>query len=156
MRPVELLRRYLEPQLAELTAEAKCTCGAVNHARVRWFRVNGLPTAAVIPESRELTAEDLSLLLGARVEPLLENELEPLVVKTELGPVQPAEKPFVESLYLDRALIDCDELVFCPRMFFGERGECFRVPTTQFVALTRAIVRPLVTPEAPAREAWAV
>jgi prolyl-tRNA editing enzyme YbaK/EbsC (Cys-tRNA(Pro) deacylase) len=140
-----------------LRSEVLCTCGAGNHVRIAFFRVNHLPVAVVLPEGAELTAQAFAeAVIGAQVEPIANGELDAAFGDTELGHPLPFENPFGGAVYMDESLLHWKELVFCPRMFSGQRGECFRAPTKEFLELTRAITLPLLTQPVPQSDAWAV
>jgi len=158
MNALGALRTYLEQHFPRTTdEELRCTCGAGNHVRIRHFRVSGQPAAVVIPEGATLTASDFGQVLSMdRVEPLLESELDEVCSDTELGHTQPFDNPFGASVFADESLLPFSDLVFCPRMFFGQRGQCFRVPTQEFLDLTQAIVLPITAAPAQASNDWAV
>jgi hypothetical protein len=118
-----------------------CSCGAPNHARVLPFRVNGEPVTVIAPEQCELNELQLSQALGhARVEVLPPGELDAIFCDTELGHMDPFENPFGTAVYLDESLSRSEELVFCPKAFNKERGECFRVPTQVFREMTHPVL----------------
>lgn len=158
MNPLGALRIYLEQHYPHTTGEElRCTCGAGNHVRIRHFRVSGQPAAAVIPEGAALTAADFGEALGMTdVQPLMDAELDEVCSETELGRTQPFDNPFGTAVFCDESLLPFSDLVFCPRMFFGERGQCFRVPTQEFLDLTQAIVLPLTASAACRSDDWAV
>lgn len=144
------LRNHLQqyfPQ--EVRREPECSCGDPNHARILLFRVNGMAASAVVPEGYELSAPRLShALAGARVEPMLESELDAIFPVTEIGRTEPFENPFGTAVYLDENLLQFPTVVFCPKMLSGKRGECFRLPIRDFQELVHpAVVR--LTPPAP-------
>lgn len=142
------LRQYFPPDIPE---EPECSCGNPNHARILLFRVNGQPTAAIVPESYELSAAHLSqALAGARVELMLESELDTIFPETEMGHMGPFESPLGTAVYLDENLLQFQTLVFCPRMLCGKKGECFRVPIRDFRALVHPVVVRLSPPALPA------
>lgn len=145
MKLQRILRNYLRQHFPDnFRQEPWCSCGSANHARIILFRVDGEPATVIVPESNELTAAEVRRALpGAGVEPLSEAELDAVYAESELGRMQPFENPFGASVYLDAALLQFETLVFCPRMFGGRKGECFRIPTEDFVALTRAVALPL-------------
>jgi len=89
-------------------------------------------------------------LAGARVEPMLESELDSIFPDTELGHMGPFESPFGTEVYLDENLLQFDALVFCPKMLCGKKGQCFRVPAKDFQALVHPMVVRLSPPAAPA------
>ncbi len=136
------LRSFLKQHFAgDVHEEPWCTCGSGNHVRIVLFRVNGQPATAIIPEGCELGPTRISGALPcAKVEPLSEAELDAIYAPSELGGMQPFENPFATSVYLDENLLQFERLVFCPKMFSGQTGECFRVPTKDFVELTQALV----------------
>lgn len=152
------LRIYLEQHFPHTVGEeAACSCGASNHVRVRYFRVNGQPAAAIIPEGSTLTAGDLAEATGTRqVEPLLEEELSEIFTDTELGRMQPFENPFGAAVFFDDLLLPHRNVVFCPRMFSEQRGQCFRVPTQEILDLTHAVVLPLTGAGCRRSDEWAV
>ena len=158
MNQLAALRNYLEQYFPRTTGtEAKCTCGAGNHVRVCFFRVDGHPVTAVIPEGACLTPDDLRETLGCRtVAPLTEAEWEAIGAETELGSMLSFENPFGAAVLFDDLLISFSDIVFCPRMFAGERGLCFRVPTQEFLDLTQALVLPLTVLACRATDDWAV
>jgi len=152
MNVLRELRSHLQQYFhADIRREPNCSCGNPNHARVLLFRVNGLPTSAVVPEGYELTAARLSqALAGARVEPILESEMDMIFSETEIGRVGPFESPFGAAVYLDENLLHFRSLVFCPKMLSGEKGECFRVPLGEFQELEHPVVLRLSPPAPPA------
>ena len=132
------LVRYLRCNVRE---EPTCSCGASNHARVLSFRVNGEPAMVIAPERGELNEAELSQALGhARVEALPPGELDAIFCDTELGHTDPFENPFGTAVYLAESLSQSEELVFCPKAFNNERGECFRVPTPVFREMTHPVL----------------
>ncbi|HWQ03370.1 MAG TPA: hypothetical protein VNL38_02725 [Candidatus Nitrosotenuis sp.] len=158
MKTLRVLRDYLQQHYPNtLRDEVLCTCGAGNHVRVVFFRVNHLPAAIILPEGADVTAETLaSSIPGASVEPLAAEEVDSAYADSELGHMQPFENPFGGTVYVEESLLLWKELVFCPRMFSGLRGECFRAPTREFLELTKAIALPLATVPVPESDAWAV
>ncbi len=157
MKLLETLREYLAPNVrASLREEPLCSCGDSNHVRMVMFRVGGLPAVFIIPEAASLTAVQAEESLGnIRVETLTEPELESIYAESDLGRGQPFSNPFGTAVYLDQSLLLYPALVFCPHMFGGREGECFRVPTRDLLALTQANVLPLV-PEPCTASDWAV
>jgi len=158
MKHLTILREYLDQRMPGSTRpEIDCTCGALNHAAVHFFRVHGQPVAAICPETRPLTAEDLERAVGhGPVEPLASRESAAIFADTELGHMHWYENPFGFGVYVDRALAACPEIVFCPRMYFGRRGECLRVPTSRFLNVTHAVVLALTSVAPDEANAWAV
>jgi len=147
----ELRSHLLQYFPQDIRQEPTCSCGEPNHARILLFRVNGLPASAIVPEGYELSAARLSqALAGARVEPILENELDPIFSETEIGRTGPFENPFGAAIYLDENLLQFETLVFCPKMFSGEKGECFRVPIGDFQEQEHPVVVRLSPPAPPA------
>lgn len=148
MHALGALRTYLEQHYPHTTGEElRCTCGAGNHARIRYFRVDGHPVTAIVPEGASLTAWDLREAIGcAAIEPLLEREMEEIHEDTELGHADWFQNPFGTTVFFDDLLLPYSQIVFCPQMFAGQRGECFRVPTLEFIDLTQALVLPLTAP----------
>ncbi len=146
------LRSHLQQYFSrDIRPEPECSCGNPNHARVLLFRVNGLPTSAIVPEGYELSAVRLShALAGARVEPMLESELDTIFPVTETGRMEPFENPFGTAVYLDENLLQFRTLVFCPKMLCGKKGECFRLPIRDFQALVHPVVVRLSPPAPPA------
>jgi prolyl-tRNA editing enzyme YbaK/EbsC (Cys-tRNA(Pro) deacylase) len=115
------------------------------------FRVNGLPASAIVPEGYELGPARLSqALAGARVEPMLESELDAIFPETEIGCMGPFESPFGTTVYLDENLLQFPTLVFCPKMLSGKKGECFRLPIADFQELVHPVVVRLSPPAPPA------
>jgi prolyl-tRNA editing enzyme YbaK/EbsC (Cys-tRNA(Pro) deacylase) len=144
------LRQYFP---RDIRKEPNCTCGDANHARILLFRVNGLPASAIVPEGYELSAAGLSqALAGARVEAMLESELDATFPETEMGRTGPFESPFGAAVYLDENLLQFETLVFCPRMLCGKKGQCFRVPIGDFQELEHPMVVRLSPPAPPASE----
>lgn len=135
------LRNYLQQVSAhKLSNEFLCTCGDPNHARVVLLRVDGRPAVVIIPEGAQLTLDRFRAAAGCRhVEPLGETELDEIYAPSELGFSHPFENSFGTDVYLDETLMAFRELVFCPRMFDGAPGECFRVPTRELLEGTRAL-----------------
>jgi len=137
----------------DIHREPECSCGDPNHARNVLFRVNGEPASVVVPEGYEITAARLSqALAGARVEPMLESELDAIFPPTEIGHMGPFESPFGTAVYLDENLLQFDTLVFCPKMLSGKKGQCFRVPARDFQELVHPMVLRLSPPAPPAWE----
>jgi len=158
MSQLSALRAYLEQHFPHTVGtEGECTCGAGNHVRVCFFRVDGQPVSAIIPEGADLTADGLREALGSsRVEPFSEAEWDQVCADTELGHVLSFENPFGAGVFFDELLQSFPNLVFCPRMFCGERGLCFRVPTQEFLDLTHALVLPLTAQACYRADDWAV
>jgi len=158
MKPIIALHNYLKLHFPRvLRDEVLCTCGAGNHVRLLFFRVNGQPATVVLPEGIDVTAEQLGQAIGGgKVECLAERDLDVIFADSELGHMEPFENPFGANVYCDEGLLTWKELVFCPRMFFGQRGECFRAPTREFLDLTRAITVPLSGTPVAEQDAWAV
>jgi hypothetical protein len=136
------LRTFLALHLRRgVSEQRRCSCGAPNHARVLPFRVNGEPVMVIAPEQCELNEAQLSQALGhARVEALPPGELDAIFCETELGHMDPFENPFGTAVYLEETLSQSEELVFCPKAFNKERGECFRVPTRAFREMTHPVL----------------
>ena len=158
MKPLAVLRDYLSQNFPkEIHNQSTCTCGRSNHVRVCFVRVEGLPAVMVIPETSPVSLEQIRAALATEnVKLLLDAELDTIFADTELGQMQPFENPFGGSVYLDASLLPARELVFCPRMFFGQEGhECFRVQLEDFLKLTRAQVVPLTVAQAFAED-WVV
>jgi prolyl-tRNA editing enzyme YbaK/EbsC (Cys-tRNA(Pro) deacylase) len=158
MKPILALHNYMKEHFPRtLRDEVLCTCGAGNHVRIYFFRVDGKPATVVIPEGMGITAEQLAESIGStRVEALAETELDGIYAQSELGYTQPFENPFGSAVYCDETLLTWKELVFCPRMFAGQRGECFRAATKDFLTLTRAIIVPLCATPVQEQDLWAV
>ena len=145
----EHLRQY-DPD--SIHAEPWCSCGAPNHARIFLFRVDGQPATALVPEAFELTSEAFGRILpGAKVERISEAEIENACELGELGRMQPFENPFGGSVYIDQELLKHEAIVFCPRMFNGKRGQCYRVPTRDLLS----IILPTIMEIAPSQAAIA-
>jgi prolyl-tRNA editing enzyme YbaK/EbsC (Cys-tRNA(Pro) deacylase) len=146
------LRNHLQQYFPQdIHKETECSCGNPNHARILLFRVNGLATSVVVPEGYELSAARLSqALAGARVEPMLESELDAIFPETELGRTGPFESPFGTAVYVDENLLQFQALVFCPKMLSGKKGECFRIPIGDFQELVHPLVVRLSPPAPPA------
>jgi len=157
MNQLSALRGYLEQHFPHtIDTEGECTCGAGNHVRVSFFRVDGQPVAAVTPEGAGLTADELRDVLGSsRVESFSDTEWDQICADTENGHLISFENPFGAGVLFDELLGSFPNLVFCPRMFCGERGLCFRVPTQEFLDLTHALVLPLTAHVCRADD-WAV
>lgn len=153
------LQRALREHLRQFDADAIhsepwCSCGSPNHARIFLFRVNGQPVTALVPESCDLTAETFGeVLRDARIELINEAELDAACDEGELGRLRPFENPFGASVYLDEKLLRHETIVFCPRMFSGRRGECYRVPTHELTLLVRPIVMAIAPETAPVAQA---
>lgn len=158
MKLNEKLRAFLEQQFPEaLATEPCCTCGAPNHVRLLAFSVNGTPTAVILPEGRDFTCTELESVLGTGpVEPLLGSPQDAAFADFELGSPRLFSDPMFPVLYFDEALLDYPDLVFCPMMFSGLKGRCFRVPTKTFLDLTYAVVVPLTVSGVPTVNDWAV
>jgi hypothetical protein len=158
MKPSAALREYLERHFhATLEAESGCSCGHENHVCAHFFRVDGRVVAAVVPESRALSPSDLAEALGgSRVERLTSVEPEAAPRDVEASHLRTSEKLATAAVYLDEVLAGQTELVFCPRMFFGEQAQCFHVPTQQFLDLTHGRVLPLTSAGVTTADDWAV
>jgi prolyl-tRNA editing enzyme YbaK/EbsC (Cys-tRNA(Pro) deacylase) len=158
MKPLQMLHTFLEQHFPHTTKdEVLCTCGAGNHVRVLFFRVNKQPVSVIVPEGADLLPEQFAEAIGhADVQPMTEAELDAAFPPTEIGQMQPFENPFGMTVYLDEGLLAWKEFVFCPRMFSGQRGDCFRTPSRQFIELTRAISLPLTLVKVPDSDAWAI
>jgi len=148
------LRNHLQQYFPlDVHREPECSCGDPNHARILLFRVNGMAASAVVPEGYELSPARLShALAGARVEPMLESELDAIFPITEIGRTEPFENPFGTVVYLDENLLQFPTVVFCPKMLSGKRGECFRLPIRDFQELVHPVVVQLSPSAAP--ETW--
>lgn len=158
MKLMQALHDYLQKYFPVTLWEVPyCTCGDANHVRVLFFRVNGQPATAVIPEEADLTPQQFAAASGCfDVRPLAESELEGIFPDTELGRLQLFDNPFGTIVYFDESLLLYPSVVMCPRMFGGKPGECFRVPTRHLLDKTRAVVLRLV-PDAPRETSnWAV
>ncbi len=155
MKLQRFLRNHLQRHCPnDLHQEPWCTCGSPNHVRMLIFRMDGWPATVFVPEDCELTAAQLGRAIpGARVESLTDAELDAVYLETELGRMQPFDKAFAPAVYMDHNLTQFDTLVFCPKMFSGQNGECFRVPTKEFRALVLTVVLPLFPVIVPAAEA---
>ena len=149
------LRNHLRQHFPrEVHNEPWCTCGSANHVRAFLFRVNGQPATVVVPEGCELSSTQMRRAIpGAQIEALAPEELDAIYAGSELGQMQPFENPFGANVYLDENLLQFETLVFCPQMFGGRKGDCFRVPTKDFQALVQALVLPLFPVFEPAQEA---
>jgi prolyl-tRNA editing enzyme YbaK/EbsC (Cys-tRNA(Pro) deacylase) len=147
------LRDYLRQHFpGNVHTEPWCTCGGPNHVRVFLFRVNGQPASVLVHEACELPATQLRRALpGAQIEPLTEEEFEAAYAGFEPGRVPPFESPFGAAVFIDRNVARFTTMVFCPQMFSGRAGECFRVPTGDFRKLVHASVLPLFPVFVPAR-----
>lgn len=145
------LRNHLQQYFPQdVRREPECSCGDPNHARILLFRVNGMAASAVVPEGYELSAPRLShALAGARVEPMLESELDAIFPVTEIGRTEPFENLFGTVVYLDENLLQFPTVVFCPKMLSGKRGECFRLPIKDFQELVHPVVVRLTPPAPP-------
>lgn len=145
MKPLEALRRFLEQHFPNTTRdELWCTCGASNHVRFVFFLVDNRLAIAVVPEGARVDADDLAASLHSQhVQPLAVTDLDVAFTESELGRMQPFENPFGTQVFLDERLAESDELVFCPRMFFGKEGECFRAPVQKFIELVHPVILPL-------------
>lgn len=157
MKMLQSLRDYLTPYAhSHLRNEPLCTCGDANHVRLLLFRAEGRPITVIVPEAAQITSQQLAEALGGqRIEPLREDELDAIFADTDLGHSEPYSNPFGTDVYFDESLVLYPTLVFCPRMFGGRAGECFRVPTRDLLDHTRASVLPLVS-EPCAADEWAV
>lgn len=143
----ELRNRLQQYFPRDIHTERTCSCGDANHARILLFRVNGLPASVIVPEGYDLSGVQLSrALAGAKVQSMLEPELEAIFPQTEMGRPAPFENPFGASVYMDENLLQFETLVFCPKMLSGMKGQCFRVPTIDF----RNLVHPVVLRLSPA------
>ncbi len=153
MKLHDSLRAFLAAQAhTHMRSERLCTCGDANHVRGFLFRVGGLPAMFVVPETATLTAAQAEEPLGTmRVEELSDAELCRLISGADLVTSYPLGMP----VYLDECLLLYPSLVFCPAAFSGREGECFRIPTREFLALTQATVLPLA-PEPATADEWAV
>lgn len=158
MKPLQTLHVFLEQHFPySVKDEVLCTCGAGNHVRVLFFRVNHQPATVIIPEGADLLPEHLAAAIGrAEVTPMIPEELDSTFAPTDVGQMQPFENPFGMTVYVDEGLLAWKEFVFCPRMFSGNRGDCFRTPAKQFLQLTHAIALPLALEKVPESDAWAV
>lgn len=156
MNALQQLREFLAPYTqAYPRNEPLCTCGDANHVRILTFRAAARPVALIVPEAAAPTVDQVREAFGAaRVETLTEAEFDDIYQEMDLGRQAHFSNPFGMSVYVDESLILYPTLVFCPRMFGGREGECFRVPTGPFLDGTQATVLPLV-PE-PCSDEWAV
>lgn len=158
MNPSEALREYLESHLhSALEREDECTCGHENHACVLFFLVDGQVVAAVVPEARALGASELAEALGgAHAERLSTLEPEVALSQPESPHLKSLERLSTARVYLDESLSTQEELVLCPRMFFGREAQCFHVPTREFLDLTHGRVLPLTSAGVTTPDDWAV
>ena len=158
MKPLAALRGFLEQHFPNTTREEMwCTCGAANHVRFLFFLVDNRLAVAVVPEGARVDAGDMAEAINAKtVQPVAVNDLDAAFAESELGRTQPFDNPFGMHVFFDERLRECDELVFCPRMFFGKEGECFRAPTQEFIELVRPVVLPLSTLVYAHADDWAV
>lgn len=158
MKPLLALRGYLEQHFPKsVRGEPKCSCGSGNHVRVLFFLVDDQPASAIIPEASRINADELQRVLGARrVQPLAITDVESVYAESELGQAQPFEQPFGHRVYFDERMAKSEELVFCPRMFFGKEGECFRAPTQKFLELVQPTIISMVPVLAGEFDDWAV
>jgi len=147
------LRNYLQQNFpGNVHTEPWCTCGSANHVRVLLFCVNGQPATAIVPEGCELSAAQLGRALpGVQVEPLSEAEIDEIYAESAPGSMQTAQPPFGAAVYLDKNLLRFTTLVFCPKMFSGRAGACFRVPTGDFRKIVNAKVVRMFPAFVPAR-----
>ena len=78
MQPIVALHNYMKEHFPRtLRDEVLCTCGAGNHVRIFFFRVEGQPVTVVLPEGMGLTAHQLGEAIGSsRVEALPDLELD--------------------------------------------------------------------------------
>ncbi len=157
MRMLQSLREYLTPYAhSHLRNEPLCTCGDANHVRLLLFRAAGRPITVIVPESAHVTPQQVAEALGSpAVEPLREEEMDAIFAETDLGRSEPFSNPFGTDVFFDESLVLYPTLVFCPRMFGGLAGECFRVPTRDLLDHTRASVLALVSQPCTADD-WAV
>jgi hypothetical protein len=119
--------------------------------------VDGKLVAAVVPETRRTSADDLAEVIGgARVERSepRDNVIAPL--KQSETPLRALEVLFDAVVYLDEALVSQPGLIFCPRMFLGGGTQCFQIPTREFLDLTHARVLPLTSASILSSDDWAV
>ncbi len=153
-----VLRRCLDEQFpGAVQAEVECTCGAPYHARLVPFRVQGQPAVAVIPEGAAVTADDLREALRCdTVERLPSEALGVLFASLEARGATALEDPDFPTIFFDESLLGWPEVVFCPRMFLGKPGDCFRVPTRAFLDLSYAIVAPLTSANYHSHDEWGV
>jgi len=151
--PVKL-QRELRDHLRQLDPDAVhtepwCSCGSSNHARIYLFRLDSQPVTAIVPEACQLTAAMFAQALpGSQVQPLSEGELDIACDEGELGRMNPFENPFGAAVYLDEQLARHDTIVFCPRMFSGRKGQCYRVPTRQLLAAVNPVILCIALEEA--------
>ncbi len=152
------LRQFIERELPRVVrTEAECTCGAPYHVRLVPIRIHNQRAVAVIPEGASIGVEELRIALGTqRVERLQTEELGPLFAGLTGGSAGALEADELPTIFFDEALLAWSEIVFCPRMFWGQPGECFRIPTRVFLELSCAILVPLTPANQPAREEWGV
>lgn len=157
MNALSILQGGIRQRFPEaVRPEPECTCGAPYHARLIPFRVDGRPAIAIVPEGLTLSAEELAEAVGARrAERLPQAALETMLGPFAAGRAGVFADPGFPALYFDEALLTWPEIVFCPRMFFGE-GECFRTGTRLFLELTAATVVPLTPARVASDDPWAV
>jgi hypothetical protein len=111
----------------------------------------------IVPEGRDFTPFALESVLGTGpVELLAGAEQDAGFAEFELGSPRLFDDPMFPVLYFDEALLEFADLVFCPQMFSGLKGKCFRVPTKIFLNQTYAVVAPLTVAGASATTDWAV
>lgn len=153
MNPHRALGNYLRQNFpGNVHTEPWCSCGSANHVGVFLFRVNGQLATAIVPEGCELSAAQLRRALpGAQVELLSEAEIDQIYAESKPDSMQADKLSFSAAVYLDKNLVRFSTLVFCPKMFGGRAGECFRVPTGDFRKIVNAKVVRLFPSFVPAR-----
>lgn len=157
MRMMQQLREFLVPYAQTYPRdESLCTCGDANHVRILTYRAAGRPLTLIVPEAVRPTLQQVGAALGdPRVEALSEEDFDSICEETDLGRQPHFANPFGTAVYIDESLILYPTLVFCPRMFGGREGECFRVPTRGFLEGTQASPLALNT-ESCVSDDWAV
>jgi Ala-tRNA(Pro) deacylase len=91
------------------------------------------PVLAVIPASYRLNFQDLRATLEVnRLEMLPESELVGLFPDCDLGAVPPFGNLYGIAVWVDRAVADAEEIVFCA----GTHEDCIRMRYSDFAKLT--------------------
>jgi len=89
---------------------------------------------AVIPASHRLNLQELSIALKvSQLDVLPEGELEGLFPDCELGAVPPLGKLYGIEVWVDRAVADTEQIVFCA----GTHEDCIRMRYADFARLVQ-------------------
>lgn len=103
-------------------------------AKTLVLRADGRLVMAVIPASHRLNLQELRAALEAnRLEMVPESELVRLFPDCEVGAIPPFGNVYGIEVWVDRAVSDAEELVFCA----GTHEDCLRMRYSDFAKLSK-------------------